>query len=199
MYPRIILSKVSIIVCIWAGLGNAQDFGYITGMVIDSLSAPIEGAVAEIRYGIDYDTSDSHGMYLLGPLPAGRSRLSISSENLEEFFERLDIPAGETLIVNVMLGTGCAYLPGDISNNGIVDSLDFAILYRYFHGDLRPRVDCGDPYGPCPFSSPYYAAGDANGTCSINGVDMSFLISYLHGGSPPIFCASCPPASRRIP
>jgi hypothetical protein len=39
----------------------------------------------------------------------------------------------------------------------------------------------------------FYPAADANGSCSINSLDVTYLVIYLQGGSPPTYCPLYPP------
>ncbi len=44
-------------------------------------------------------------------------------------------------------------------------------------------------------TQPFYAAGDVNGSCAFNGIDITFFVSYLKGGPGLIYCPDCPPAN----
>ena len=45
---------------------------------------------------------------------------------------------------------------------------------------------------------PSYAAGDVNGNCTFNGIDITFFVNYLRGRQPRIlFCQDCPPDEAR--
>jgi hypothetical protein len=34
---------------------------------------------------------------------------------------------------------------------------------------------------------------DVNGTCTFNGIDITYFAGYLKGGTPLLFCPQCPP------
>jgi hypothetical protein len=36
-------------------------------------------------------------------------------------------------------------------------------------------------------------AGDVNGSCNYNGLDITYGVAYFKGGPDPIPCADCPP------
>ncbi|HBZ00450.1 MAG TPA: hypothetical protein DEO84_03915, partial [candidate division Zixibacteria bacterium] len=46
----------------------------------------------------------------------------------------------------------------------------------------------------CPPHGQLYAAGDANGTCSVSGLDVTFMVRFFKGGQALRFCPDCPPA-----
>ena len=37
------------------------------------------------------------------------------------------------------------------------------------------------------------SSGDVNGSCSYNGLDITYGVAYFKGGSDPIPCPDCPP------
>jgi hypothetical protein len=42
---------------------------------------------------------------------------------------------------------------------------------------------------------PFYAAGDVNGNCAFNGVDITYFVAFLKGAQPSlVYCPECLPA-----
>ena len=100
---------------------------------------------------------------------------------------------GDTLSIG-----GCAYLPGDINDNGQANGVDVSYGVNYFkgYGNAPPVMcpDCPDP------GQNLYAAGDVNGNCQFNGVDITYFVNFLKGLGPALtYCESCPPASFSPP
>ncbi len=46
---------------------------------------------------------------------------------------------------------------------------------------------------------PFYAPGDVNGSCSFNGLDITYMVNYFKGGDLPVPCPSCPPMGQLAP
>ncbi len=86
----------------------------------------------------------------------------------------------------------CAFVPGDINGNGIVNGIDVIYGVSYLKGGNAPPVDCNPPCTGQP--DPFYAAMDVNGSCSTNGIDITYFVSYLKGGPALQPCPNCPPA-----
>src|SRR4030067_1138751 len=65
----------------------------------------------------------------------------------------------------------------------------------------------GSGAGGYPLDAPHrgprggcYGAMDVNGTCSTNGIDITFFVTYLKGGQPALlYCIDCPPAGMAAP
>jgi hypothetical protein len=52
----------------------------------------------------------------------------------------------------------------------------------------------------CPQPQPFYAAGDVNGSCVFNGIDITYFVGYLKGTQPALsYCPSCPPVQMVSP
>ena len=81
----------------------------------------------------------------------------------------------------------CAYLPGDVNNNGAFNGIDVTYGVSYFKGGLVPPYAC-----ECNGST-WYVAGDVNNSCVFNGIDITYMVGYFKGGPAPIPCAQCPP------
>ena len=167
---------------------------YLTGSVTDTLGYPIQDAVVVVGDSLGIDSSDAQGAYFIGALSSGRYSVYCYKENFGIYINfNFNIPSGDTTTLNIQLGYGCEYLPGDVSNNGYVDWTDIEYPVRYFDAELPPRIDCGNPEGPCPQASPFYAAADINGNCAVNGIDVTYFASYFRHGAPIYFCPTCPP------
>jgi hypothetical protein len=40
---------------------------------------------------------------------------------------------------------------------------------------------------------------DVNGSCAVNGIDITYFVAYLKGGAALRYCQDCPPASLMNP
>ncbi len=85
---------------------------------------------------------------------------------------------------------GCVYTPGDINGNGLPTASTSFTASTTSRASIAPPVVCD----MCPQTSPFYAAGDVNGNCAFNGIDITFFVNYLKGVSPP--CSTARPARR---
>jgi hypothetical protein len=91
------------------------------------------------------------------------------------------------------IGGGYQYIPGDVNDNGSVDTSDYNYLMEYFAGGPPPVY-----YIPGT-TPPFYAAADADGNCSVQAQDATYLYEYLHnGGPPPAYCPNYPPAEPPV-
>jgi hypothetical protein len=184
--------------------------GAIAGTVKDSLmNEPLEGVfVSAHQDGTEmtwYDTTDASGEFLFPECQTqshtvGASMLGYITQtrfNVEVF-------ADETTYVNFSLvpegPPHCSYIPGDINGNGTLNGIDIVYGVNYFKGGAAPPVDCNPPcltygYPPIPLADPFFAAGDINGNCVFNGVDLTYFVRYLKLQVPsPLYCPDCPPA-----
>jgi hypothetical protein len=78
------------------------------------------------------------------------------------------------------------YIPGDVDDDGDVDSADVVYLQNWVAG--------GGPPPPYVVNG-FYPAADINGDCAITVADIVFLINYLYSGGPaPTYCYLYPPS-----
>jgi hypothetical protein len=108
-------------------------------------------------------------------------------------------------------GGGCVYIPGDINNFGGANGIDVTFGVSYFKGGAVPPIDCNPPCtlvpdgpdpgtDPDPAPDPFFAAGDVNGNCQFNGIDVTYFVAYLKEQQPALlYCPTCPPASGVAP
>jgi hypothetical protein len=83
----------------------------------------------------------------------------------------------------------CAYLPGDINNNGAANGIDIVYGVNYFKGGNAPPYDCD-----CPPHGRIFVGGDVNGSCDFNGIDITYFVRFLRGQVPALqYCFDCPP------
>ncbi len=83
---------------------------------------------------------------------------------------------------------GVTYVPGDVDDNGVVNTADTAYLFAFLYlaGPAPPYTD---PNCPAP-----WPAADANGDCWVDALDYIYLGFYLGGTGPaPTYCPNCPP------
>ena len=97
--------------------------------------------------------------------------------------------------VTIAPPAGCQYILGDINDDNSVNGIDIVYAVNYLKGGGNPPpIDCGNPVGPCPEPSPFFAAGDVNGNCEFNGVDITFFVRFLKLQVPSLLaCSDCPP------
>lgn len=81
----------------------------------------------------------------------------------------------------------CAYLPGDINDNGAVNGLDVVYFVNYLKGGPPPLRTCDNGDGP------FFVAADINGDCAVNGLDIVYMVNFFKGGAPVSHCQNYPP------
>jgi photosystem II stability/assembly factor-like uncharacterized protein len=113
-------------------------------------------------------------------------QVQVNSNDTSEALVQIPV----TLVVTGL----CAYIPGDINDDGTANGIDITYAVAFFKGGNVPPVDCSPD---CPeLPGPFYAAGDVNGSCVFNGIDITFYVGYLKGQQPTLlFCPDCPPGN----
>ena len=89
--------------------------------------------------------------------------------------------------------SGYAYIPGDANMLAgtwppTTIGADVTYLVNYFRAIAQPCLIDG-----------FFAAGDANGDCSVIGADVTFLVQYFRGANELQFCADYPPMWPPLP
>jgi hypothetical protein len=83
-------------------------------------------------------------------------------------------------------GQDCIYISGDINGDGDATPLaDLMYGACYFRGGPPPGISCD--------CQPNWPGADANGTCSFNGIDLTYLTQYWTGEVDSLlYCSGCP-------
>jgi hypothetical protein len=91
----------------------------------------------------------------------------------------------DTLVVSLIVKSGCVYVPGDINSDSSVLGGDVTYAVRYFKGlGGRPPDSCY-----MDSTSAYlYVAGDINGNCEFRGSDVTRLVAYFKGTAEMSYC-----------
>jgi hypothetical protein len=95
-----------------------------------------------------------------------------------------------TLPVNLLVteAGGCAYVIGDVNDNGVFNGLDVTYGVAFFKGGPPPSYSC-----ECPPYGTWFVAGDVNASCSFNGLDITYMVAFFKGGPGPQPCPDCLP------
>lgn len=101
----------------------------------------------------------------------------------------------DTLMVSLIIKSGCVYLPGDINSDSSVLGGDVTFAVRFFKGlGNQPPDSCYlDSTG-----SYLYVAGDINGNCEFRGSDVTRLVAYFKGAAEMSYCHFFPPPFIKI-
>jgi hypothetical protein len=157
-----------------------------------SFSTYLGGGDDDFGYGIAIDTLGD--VYIVG------QTYSTNFPTLNPY--QTDQGSTDVTVSKFALESGpplCSYVPGDINGNGFANGIDVTYGVSYLKGGPVPPIDCGAPVGPCPQTSPFFAAGDVNGNCTFNGIDITFYVGYLKGNQPALlFCNDCPPSAKLL-
>jgi hypothetical protein len=91
----------------------------------------------------------------------------------------------DSLVVGLIVKSGCVYLPGDINSDSSVLGGDVTFAVRFFKGlGNQPPDSCYlDSTG-----SYLYVAGDINGNCEFRGSDVTRLVAYFKGTAEMSYC-----------
>jgi predicted glutamine amidotransferase len=167
--------------------------GILTGVVNDSASAPIESVLVQIE-GTDMSSlTDVQGQYQIDTAIPGVYRISFSRINYHDSaVNGVTIAPLDTTRLDMILASGCFYVPGDINGNGIANGIDVVYGVNYLKGGAAPPIRCD-----CSPNGTIYAAADVNGNCAFNGVDITYFVRFLKGQVPVLLnCPDCAPGER---
>ncbi len=178
--------------------------GSITGVVLDSLSNPLKGVRVMARNTPYACVSNIGGGFSLSYIPSGQSydiqftHIAFMETTITDVYVN---PHQTTNIGSVQLtadpGYTGYYVAGDVNCDGDAEPfIDIIYAVNYFRGGPAPPMYyfCNDRYVDAP--------ADANGSCSFNGLDVTYLILYWQGGSDLQHCPDCAeplPDSLRMP
>jgi len=171
-------------------------FGFITGVVTDIESIPIEGVyVQAIDTEID-DSSNADGQYMLNNLQSGSYDILFTHPDFENvLYHDIFVDASDTTILNMVLNEpgDCYYIPGDINGDSRVIGGDVTYGVNYFIGlGNSPPDSCWND----STMAWLYSAADVNGDCLFIGSDITCLVNYFCGGDiQPSWCPQTPPAN----
>jgi parallel beta-helix repeat protein len=167
--------------------------GCIAGAVLDSLSDPIAQVQITILSTSFIDSTDADGHFMLCSLPIDASYTIqfIRGGYRDTMVADVLVNRNETTFLDDMIlqrDPSQWYIQGDINGDGDATPLaDIIYAVDYFLGGPPPPfvLDCGSGY-------PWHVAGDINGSCNFNGLDVSLGVVYWQGGPPMAPCPSCP-------
>jgi predicted glutamine amidotransferase len=168
-----------------------SDPGYLSGLVTDSSSTPLAGAIVTMREIIDSTGSD--GRYFISDIVPGLYAVQFSLPGYtDSTVANVPISANDTTIINVALQAGCRYIAGDANGDGHLNGLDVIYSVSYFKGGPPPPFECN-----CPVWGRFYSAADANGSCNFNGLDVTYSVAFFKGlGPAPLSCPDCQAMGR---
>jgi len=168
-----------------------KQYGRITGVISDELDNPIENILVELQgYEDKSDYTDQFGIYVLDSLYADTYILSVSHIDYHDSLIT-DIPMlpGDTVDVNITLEEYyCPYYAGDANGDGHFNGVDVLFLSEYFKGSTEPSISCD-----CEDHGLLFVGADPNGSCTVNAVDISYMINILKNGGDVVYCPDCYP------
>jgi hypothetical protein len=143
------------------------------------------------------DTTNVNGEFSIPNIPAGTYDFTfIHPAYMDTILNGINIVAGNTTWLELVLSPSCNYMLGDLNGDGNLIAGDVTFGVRYFKG-------LGDqPADSCYMDSTnsyLYVAGDVNGNCEFRGSDVTKLVSFFKGSSILDYCHFFPPAFRIRP
>jgi hypothetical protein len=83
-------------------------------------------------------------------------------------------------------------LPVTLTTAAISTAWMSAIPFLILRGVRRHFINANAPM-EIPYGDTWFVAGDVNQSCTYNGLDITYMVAYLKGGSALQFCPDCPP------
>ena len=150
--------------------------GTIAGLVIDSDSLPIAGAIVYLNNHEHEDTTIAAGLFMMTNIEAGSYTLTVEHPKYRDStLTNVVVNVGSSKD-KVILLSGCGFVAGDVDGSSDVTISDVVVMINYIFGG-----------GPAPEP---IDAGDTNCDAKLNISDAVQLINFIFsGGAPP--CAGC--------
>ncbi|UCE66489.1 MAG: carboxypeptidase regulatory-like domain-containing protein, partial [Candidatus Zixiibacteriota bacterium] len=169
------------------------EYGSVAGTVSDTAGSPVENVIVTDNVTGNKDTTLADGEYSLNLLPAGPHNITFSHYLYGNVtFRDVIVSSGQITYLDVILyePAACEYAVGDANFSGSFNILDPLYSVYYFNGMVSPAYSC-----ECTQGNVWYVESDVNGSCSHNGLDITYMFSYLrHYWSELTPCPDCPPA-----
>jgi hypothetical protein len=155
----------------WDSMAVAtENFYDLAGEVTFSDGNPaLGGTDVAVPYSGTQTATSEDGSFELLSQPAGRYTLTAEREGYLPLVANLEVFSDDFLPLVMEPGP---YLPGDVSNDGIVNVSDVVYLLAFIFG--------GGPY-PVPWA----AAVEIDASPIVNVSDAVYLVAYIFGGGPP--------------
>ena len=195
MYQKLLLGAKFITLLIILIHGSALS-GTLCGLVLNNINHNRLPGVEVSVFQIDstlagIDTTGQNGVYYL-TLDDGEYFAVYSKENYADTtVTDIIITSGGTVIINLTLRfkPNCDYVPGDVNDDGVCNGFDVTYLIAWMNGGPPPPYEC-----ECAPDWIWWPALDFNGSCSFNGLDLSYIMAYFRFGLLEIMpCGDCPP------
>jgi hypothetical protein len=173
--------------------------GTAAGMISSDFAMLNPVAGVQVRaLGHPYtDTTDENGEFSIPNIPANTYDFTfIHPAYFDTILNGINIVAGNTTWIEVVLTPSCNYMLGDLNGDGNLIAGDVTYGVRYFKG-------LGDhPIDSCFMDSTHsylYVAGDVNGNCEFRGSDVTKMVSFFKGTGVLDYCHFFPPTFRIRP
>jgi hypothetical protein len=165
------------------------------GRVTNIAGHPIGGVNITVQGTSKMAATDNLGNYTIDSLVFGTYDISFTRSGLRDtMISYITLDFGDTVNLDMVMGSTCQYEPGDANGVGGFTGLDVTYSVRYFKGGPHPPYSCD-----CPPHGTWYVSGDVNGSCTFSGLDITYMVRYFKGGPHPIPCADCPPSGLLAP
>ncbi len=157
--------------------------GMIAGIVIDSDSLPVGGAIVYLNGHEHEDTTIATGLFMMNDVEPGTYSMTIEHPNYQDStLTNIAVNVGGTKDKVIML-SGCSFMAGDADGSLSVTISDVVYLVNYIFGGGA---------APSPID-----VGDTNCDGQFNISDAVHLINFIFsGGAPP--CATLLSGLRNI-
>jgi hypothetical protein len=155
----------------WDSMAVAtENFYDLAGEVTFADGNPdLAGSEVSIPYSGGQTSTPEDGSFMLLSQPAGRYTLVVEREGYQTLVEHLEVFDDDFLPLIMEPGP---YLPGDVTNDGVVNVSDAVYLLAFIFG--------GGPYPVC-----WATAVEIDPSPIVNVSDAVYLIAYIFGGGPP--------------
>ncbi|UCC79132.1 MAG: carboxypeptidase regulatory-like domain-containing protein [Candidatus Zixiibacteriota bacterium] len=171
--------------------------GFIAGIVRDTAGSLIEGVIVSAVGQEMVDTTDMAGEYLLeGFYPDSYDISFWHADYHDTLVTGVVVSSNDTTSLDMVLIPleQCEYVVGDFNVSGAFNILDPLYMVYYFNGFVTPSPSC-----ECTPGHVWLVEGDVNGTCNVNGLDISHMYNYfkqyLSDVTP---CPDCPPPGSPV-
>ncbi len=150
--------------------------GSIAGMVIDSDSLPVAGAIVYLNGHEHEDTTVASGLFMMSEVEPGTYSLTVEHPGYQDStLTNVVVTVGGATDKVIML-SGCGFVAGDADSSLDISISDVVLLVNYIFGG-----------GPAP--SPI-EVGDTNCDGEFNISDAVHMINFIFSGGPQP-CAGC--------
>jgi len=165
--------------------------GFITGVVTDEASEPLENIYVTVVHSFKNDYTDINGVFEFDSLNSGEYDILLHHINYQDTtIPDILASPGDTARLNIVLPfLGYAYIPGDINMHNqywppLIIGADVTYLVNFFRGETT-AVSC--------LIDSLWVSADVNGDCFVTGNDITRMVNYFRGQISLGYCPEFPP------